>query len=294
MAAHDMWAVLQYDPAVKDHPRLLGWLLEDEPDLYDVPASVVQQEYDSIRAADDDHFIALNTTGNFYWDANFGSPSVEAEFQGYTAIPDIASFDMYPVTGWGQPSWVYLPGAMTSFLLERYVDHSKPVWAIVEASDQGLSWLPPDTPGPTPAQLRFQAFDAIIRGATAIHYFTIAFDPFEWAELTPAIEQELARTNGQITSLADAILSAPPALNVTSSASGGLAHDKMLRKRGSSYFLFVANADMQYRSTTITFTFPQPIASVSVHGEGRTIAPSGNSFGDAFAPLAVHVYEVRL
>jgi hypothetical protein len=294
LAANDMWAILQFDSAVKAHPRLLGWLMGDEPDLYNTPPATVQQDFDTIRAADPDHFIALNTTGGFYWDANFGNPSVESQYQAYTAIPDIASFDMYPVTGWNQPSWVYMPGAMTGFLRERYVDGRKPVWAIVEASDQGLSWVPPGTPGPSAAQMRFEVWDAVIHGATAIHYFTIAFDPFTWSKLTPEIEQEMTRTNGQITELASVILRAPPAVNVTSSELGGQAHNMMLRKRGASYFLFADNADMADRSASITFTFPQTIRSVSVYGEGRAITPNGNRFTDSFAPLAVHIYEVRL
>lgn len=293
MTANDMWAILKFDPAVKDHPRVLGWLLGDEPDLYNVPVATVQQEYDAIRAADPDHFIALNTTAGFYWDGNYGSSSVESLYQGYTAIPDIASFDMYPVTGWNQQGWVYLPGAMTGFLRQHYLHGTKPVWAIVEASDQGLSWTPPNTPGPTAAQMRFEAWDAILHGATAVHYFTIAFDPFAWTDLTPAIEQELTRTNGQITALAPVILSTPPALSVTSSALGGLDHNFMLRRQGASTFLFADNADMGYRSETITFTFPQPISSVTVWGEGRSLTPSGNSFSDTFAPLEVHIYDVR-
>lgn len=294
LAANDMWAILQFDSAVKNHPRLLGWLMGDEPDLNNIPVAVVQQGFDAIKAADPDHFVGINTMGNFYWDSNFGNPSVESLYQGYTAIPDIASFDMYPVTGWNQPTWVYMPGAMTKFLLDRYVDHAKPVWAIVEASDQRLSWTPLGTPGPTPAQMRFEVWDAIIRGATAIHYFTIAFNPFVWTNLTPTIEQELTRTNGQVTALSDVILSVPPALSVTSSELNGQSHNRMLRKKGAFYYLFVDNADMGYRAATITFNFPQAISSVSVYGEGRTLTPSGNSFSDVFAPLEVHIYKVRL
>lgn len=289
----DMWAILQFDAAVKDHPRLLGWLLEDEPDLYGTPAATVQAAYDAIRAVDTEHFIGLNTTGGFYWDSNFGSPSVESQYQAYTDIPDIASFDMYPVTGWNRADWVYMPGAMTESLLTRYVERTKPVWAIIEASDQNLSWVPPETPGPSSAQMRFQVWDAVIHGATAIHYFTIAFDPFEWANLTPTIEQELLRTNTQLTELADVILSPPPAIAVTTSELNGYAHNYMLRRRGTTYYLFADNADMGYRSATLTFTFPVPLSSVTVLGEGRTVTPTGNSFTDTFAPLGVHIYELR-
>jgi hypothetical protein len=32
---------------------------------------------------------------------------------------------------------------------------------------------------------------------------------------------------------------------------------------------------------------------VSVYGEGRTLTPVGKSFTDTFAPLEVHIYDVR-
>jgi hypothetical protein len=277
-----------------DHPRVLGWLLPDEPDQYDVPPATVQQQYNAVRAADPDHFIGLNLTAQFFYDSVWGNPSLDGLYQQYTDIPDIASFDLYPVTGWNQPSWVYRPGAATAFLREHYVDEAKPVWAIVEASDQRLSWTPPSTPGPTPAQMRFEVWDCVIHGATGIGYFTIAFNPFEWANLTPAIEQEMARTNGQLTALTPVLLSTPPAINISSSEASGKAHNFTVRQSGSTYWVFADNADMGYGSETITFTFPQPISSVTVYDEGRTINPNGSSFTDSFSPLQVHVYEVQL
>jgi len=290
LEANDMWAILQYDAGVRAHPRVLGWLLGDEPDLRGVPPADVQASYDAIKSADPGRFIALNTMGNFYWDANFGNPADEPLYQAYTAIPDISSFDFYSVAGWHNPGWVYMPGAMVQFLRERYLDPPKPVWAVIEASDH----IQTDAfPGPSAAQMRFEVWDSIIHGATAIHYFTIAFDPFAWTNLTPAIEQELARTNGQITALTEVILGAPPSLNVTSSEPSGLARNLALRRSGTTTWLFADNADMGYRSATITFTFPGPISSVTVYGEGRTITPSGNAFTDTFDPLEVHIYQVE-
>ncbi len=294
LEAEGMWAVLAFDANVIDHPRVLGWMLPDEPDLTNTPAATVQQQYDAIRAVDPDHFIALNLSGNFYWDVNFGTPTVESAYQAYCAIPDIVGFDFYPVTGFDQPTWVYMPGNMSAFLRAHYVQHGKPVWAIIESSDQRLAWTPPGTPGPSPAQMRFQVWDALIHGASAVCYFTIAFNSFEWANLTPAIEQEMMRTNGQIEALARVILSEAPAITVNTFEPMGRVHDFMVRRAGATCYVFADNADMGNQPATVTFTFPQVVSSVNVYGENRTITPVGASFTDAFAALEVHIYEVRL
>ena len=59
------------------------------------------------------------------------------------------------------------------------------------------------------------------------------------------------------------------------------------------FYLFVDNADMGYNPATISFTFGQDITSVTVYDEGRAIIPNGKSFTDNFAPLEVHIYELR-
>ena len=294
LEANDMWGILGFDPQIIDHPRLLGWLLRDEPDVRDRTAEMVKAEYDAIRNLDQDRFISLNVSGHFYWDANAGDPAKEPLYQAYSDIPDIMSFDMYPVTGWNQPTWLYMPGTMTRFMLDRYVKRKKPVWAIVEASDQRLDWTPADTPGPTPQQMRFMVWDAIIHGASAIHYFTIAFNPFEWTNLTPEIENEMAHTNAQIQSLSQVILSKPPDLEVETEEARGQRHTFAVRQDGDVYYIFAANADMESRPARIRFSFKKNIRSVSVFGEDRTIRPGRILFTDRFEPLEVHIYQVRL
>ncbi len=294
--ANDMHAVLEFDanPNVVGHPRLLAWLTDDdEPFHTGVSVADVQADYDSIKAADPDHLVTINFGSKFYWDWQFGDPGNEPAFQQYTDIPELISFDFYPVTGWNQPTWVYMNGAMSAFMRDVYVDHAKPVWAIVEASDQRLSWTPPSTTGPSPEQMRLEVWDSIINGATAIGYFTIAFNPFEWANLTPAIEAEMQRTNGQIQALSSVILSPPSTLPLSTVEVSGQDHDVTVREEGSSYWIFAANTDMGYQPATIDFHFNQPPSSVAVYDEGRTITPTGNSFTDAFQPLEVHVYEVK-
>jgi len=299
LQAEGMYGILHFNAAVQDHPALLMWGLPDEPDQAGTLPSVIQQEYDAIKLADPDHPVALNLTVGFYTDSNFYAPPSWmggnlSYYDAYAAVPDVLSFDIYPVTGWNQPSWLYIPGAATHVLRTQYGQSLKPTWCFVEASDQNLSWTPPGTPGPTPAQLRFEVWDAVIRGATAIHYFTIAFNPFTWSSLPPAIEQEMLAVNTEITALKDVILSLEPPINVTGSEASGKPFDFMVRQAGTTYYLFVANAHMGLTSETLTFTFPQPLSSVAVWGTSQTLPASGNAFTDTLGPIGVRIYGITL
>lgn len=292
LEARGMHAVLEWDPAVVGHPALLGWLLPDEPYHNGVSVAALQAEHDAIRAGDPYLPVVVNLSSSFYWDDQFGDPGLEGVYQQYTDVPEVVGFDMYPVTGWNQPTWVYMPGAMAAHVRDVYVDGAKPVWAIVEASDQRLSWTPPETTGPSPAQLRFEAWDAVVRGATAVGYFTIAFNPFEWSNLTPAVEAELTRTNGQLTALQHAILRPAADAGLAVTEESGRDVHATARAADGVLYVFATNADMGYGPARAHFAFDAPPSSVTVVDEGRTIAPSGAGFVDDFAPLEVHVYQV--
>lgn len=292
-----MNAFLEYDtnPAVINHPALLAWMLHDEPDLDTPPepASSVQADYDLIRTIDTSRPVVMNLTGKFFGDSNHGASHSPAYYQSIIDIPEIISFDHYPVTGWNQPTWLYRPGQATEFMLENYTDYAKPCWAIIECSDQRLSWTPANTPGATPEQTRFMIWDTVIHGATAIGYFTIAFNPFDWSNLTPGMEVELARSNGQITAMTDIILSAEIDLGSSVSEPNGRTVNHTIREQNGVYYMFASNADMGYQSANPTFSFNQPISSVTVIDENRTITPNGNSFTDGFDEIEVHLYEIR-
>lgn len=292
-----MYSILKFDAGQVNHPALLTWMADDEPDIYGVPPEELEAQFDYIRSVDPNHLIVTNLSCGFYYDENFDfipaalNGSREWYYQ-YAAVTDLLSFDFYPVTGWNRPDWVYIPGPATEMLFNEYANSQKPVWAIVEASDADLSWTPPETRGPTPEEMRFEVWHAVIHGATGIGYFTIAFNPFRWANIDQAIEAEMTRTNGQLTALTEVILSMPPDLSLTVSEASGQTCNYMVRRSGNTYYLLVDNADMARQAATITATFDRQLGSVSVYDESRQIIPDGNSFTDSFAPLEVHIYEI--
>lgn len=336
LAEQGMFAVLKFDAEQVDHPALLAWMFGDEPDGKGTTPAELRDHYAMIRSHDPLRPIVLNSQAGFFKDANFDAVpgplgGNRAWYREAFALADIASFDVYPVTGWNNPSWLYLPGAATRDLSQNWTGGAKPVWAIVEASDQDLSWTPPATRGPTAEEMRFEVWHSIINGATGITYFTIAFNPFRWRNYNAAIELEIKRTNNQITRLTDVILSDAPgsgriagppggapgkpggheplgaaespnvpgapglaesALTVTEAS--GLDFAYMVRpdpEDNNAVYIFALNADMARRPATIRFQFEGEIASVTVVDEDRDIAPENNAWSDLFAPLELHVYR---
>lgn len=293
--AHGMMGMVNYDANVQEHPALLGWYLFDEPDIHNTPPSEVLATYNSWKAQDPNHQIMMNLTGFFYHDATWGNDSQDQLYMEYTAIPDFVAFDFYPVSGFNRPELLYVPGAATEMMRDHFLDGRAPVFTWIEAADINHQYVPLSAPGPTAEQMRFEVWDSIIRGAKAIGYFTISFDPWSWANLTPEIEVELRRTNRDLERLTPLITAPDAPVNLTVTEQAGQDVHYMVKRRGRTVFVFVSNADMHqpYRPASMTFTFDQAPTGVQVYGENRSLTATGNSFTDSFAPLATRVYIVR-
>jgi hypothetical protein len=136
---------------------------------------------------------------------------------------------------------------------------------------------------------------AIIRGATAIGYFTHAWRPtFTEFRPTEAMQRELKRLNGQITRLAPAILAAPAAGKVRMEMPGGIPCHVRATSSGRGVHVFAQNIDVKGRSGTATIHVPglKAGAQVEVIDEGRTLTAGAGRFTDTFAALQEHVYRV--
>ena len=86
--------------------------------------------------------VVLNTSGQFFKDAV--SPQLnlapQSTYQEWFDIPDIVSFDHYPLNGWGHPEWVYQPGAMTKYLATNYGIVDKPLGRLLRRSIWKNRW----------------------------------------------------------------------------------------------------------------------------------------------------------
>jgi len=299
------------DPNTARHPTLLAGLICHEPE-FDDPAnpghpreypSEIQQRHDDFKSQYPDILTISILSARFYNQYRSMCTWMNGDYSWYNQylnLGDITSYDHYPVTGWNIPSRIYELGAATYDAYVNYLSKSKPIWPIIEASDQDLSWTPPETRGPYDYEMRAEAWLSIVNGAKAIGYFTIAFNPFAYNRLTEEIELEMTRTNAQITTLKDAILAQEPNdVTVAADATNDLTIQTMLRQHDSKVYIFAVEGDSSYDHTnrgsglaTFTLTGVPDNALITVYDESRTIQATGYTFADAFDELGVHIYII--
>ncbi|UII28647.1 carbohydrate binding domain-containing protein [Fulvivirga maritima] len=132
----------------KDHPALLSWYINDEPDGQGRPASILEEAYDVIHEVDPYHPVSIV----------FMMPSRAAEFEN---TMDIAMTDPYPI-----------PKAPEEVLynLNGYTDayqYKKSVWMVPQAFGGQEMW----EREPTANELRVMTYMGLISGAKGIQYY---------------------------------------------------------------------------------------------------------------------------
>jgi Beta-galactosidase len=260
-----------------------------------------KENYERVKAADPNALTWNILTSGFYGPYNKLDLKWYREFLKYA---DITSFDHYPVTGWDKPGRLPEVGLATAKLVEL-ARPGQPVWTIVEASDQELSWTAPQTKGPTPEEMRAEIWMSIAGGAKGIGYFTIAFgakkkDGFKWNHLTDGIKAEMKRSNAQLTALAGPIVmgDTDKKLTVTDDATDDKSAQghaiQAIRKeyKGATYIIAV-NVTRQAISPTFTLDAPPAAAKATVWQENRTLDVTGGKIIDTFKPLEVHIYVLK-
>ncbi len=297
------YAMPHFDASLKGHPALLAYCQSDEPDLgFDKgqprtqPEAVVER-YRKIRAADDTRPVFQNLTSAFMESGPGSGRRTPADRKAYYEAvaqgADVLGFDIYPIYGWNRDDhldWV-ADGVRD---LARYAG-KRPVLAFIETS-KGSKWIDYDRQKDVkPEHVRAEVWMAIIRGATAIAYFTHAWRP-EFTEFRPGdeMQKELARLNGQITRLAPAILADPAKPKVTVAIEGGLPGEVLAKEHEGAIYLFANNLDMKRRGgkATVAVEGLAEGTRIEVIDEGRTLTADDGRFTDEFGPLVVHLYRI--
>jgi len=167
-------------------PRYQGWMF-DEPELTGYDAPLLERATRLLRTLHSRHRV---------W-VNFSPFATDEQFQNLGATADIVGFDIYPISDVG-PRPLTAVGEYT----RRARDLAAPdteVWMIVQAF--GYSDLPNEGGHgrrPTPHELRFMVYDALIHGARGIVFFgshqlrnTIPLDEPLWDRGVRDIAREL-------------------------------------------------------------------------------------------------------
>jgi len=260
---------------------------------------VEKEHYQKIKAADPDALTWNILTAGFFGPYHESYKLPMHYYEGFVKWTDVVTFDHYPVTGWNRPDRLPEVGLATRQLVSM-CRPNEPVWTIVEASDQDLAWTAKETRGPTDEEMRAEVWSAIAGGAKGIGYFTIAFNPFRWNNLTDDVKAELKRTNGQLTELAGPIVLGDTDGKVIvtgddtdDKAAAGHAIQVIRKQYEGKTYVIAVNVTRQAVKPTFQLQPSLATGTVTAWKENRTLAFTKNKFTDRFKPLEVHVYVLE-
>ncbi len=216
------------NPVANTSPKVVGYVVSDEPDMNVRPEGCLlpadlKARAAQVRAVDPTRPIYVNfgkgfALPDFYHGVNCPYPGVsrdhwngEADFlpdqhhQTYldwAAIPDIASVDFYPINDPWEPEYNKTPEAIGRALrrTRHYVEATnpgRPVWAFIEVTDiDGAD----EQRKPTLAEVTVEVQQAWDNGANGITYFAHCFNNFREACLLddPNMVQHLTKLNAQM------------------------------------------------------------------------------------------------
>lgn len=298
----------------KDDPTIVGWMHQDEPDnaqpVVDpatgqqtwgpcVPPEKVVAEYERLRKADPTRPILLNLGQgviNDKW-VGRGAGAKLSDYETYVQGADIVSFDVYPIAGLDRPDYadlMWFVGAGVERLV-RWTGGKKIVWNCLECTriDNGKRKA-------TPAQVRAQAWMAIIHGSRGFIYFVHEFKPKfnEHALLDdPEMLQAVTELNAEVTRLAPVINGASEPVGVAVVEPRDSSQPKpvaaMARRSGRTLYVFAVG--MRNAPARAAFALPRAGSAgrAEVMGENRSVPVRDGRFEDEFKPYEVHLYRIR-
>ncbi|MCR4413917.1 MAG: hypothetical protein NUV77_15995 [Thermoguttaceae bacterium] len=254
----------------------------------------VLRKYRAIKTADPSRPVFMTLTGHFHPHFEKWTDSQRKSlYPAYLAAADVVGYDIYPIYGWNKPEWIHLVHDATGLLAG--MSAPRPVYAWIETS-KGGQWTGPleKQKDVKPEHIRAEVWMALVRGATAIGYFTHVWKPsYRQFGLPDENRRALREINGQIARLAPALLSAEPAPAVRIKG-GGVKLDATARQHGGKTLVFAVNYDERFQRAQARIEVEGLAAGVPIEvvDEGRTLRSDAGGFGDTFEPLAVHIYRI--
>jgi hypothetical protein len=295
---------------IANHSTLLSYYVAHEKETDNSDKTGPKEEANVIAARETDYksrypeLPSLIIMTSRFWDYyRSGVKWMEgnySKFGEFANAADIVSYDHYPMTGWNNAyNKVWEHGPMTDYMYNHYLDRQSPVWPIVEASDQDLPWTYQHMRGPLDFEMRAEVWLGIVHGAKGIGYFTIRLSPFRYYYLSEEIEDEMKRTNRQITELKDVILSPDvDSVQIETQTTNNLTMHTMAKIYEDKLWIFAVEGDPTYSETRGSGTSTFNISGVEITGiievydEDRTITATDESFSGDFEQLGVHIYSV--
>lgn len=287
-ALSDLFMIRQPRPIPQEdlkNPYLLAWLLGDEPDIHNLPAEPLIQQYKVLKAAAPNMPVFMNVSGGNLLFEHTPRPMYDQYFQ----AADWIGNDIYPVTGWGQPTWLSRVGQAVD--LCRKISKGKPQFAFIEGANQQLSWVK-NPRGVTPAEFRCEIWDAVIHGVKGIVYFPQQMQPFKFDAMPTNVSSEMMRQNLLLDSIGPALATMPNPREMKAEVNQPLEVAWRKGHDGKAYLIALNLSNEQQKAQPLRLTgFPSGKAK-DLASDDRTVNFTPNGLVDDFRPYGVHVYVI--
>ena len=292
----------------RSHPALLFWEFQDEPILNKVSIEASRKGYQLVHREDPDHPMLV-----VEW------PGAMDRLHLWKGIGDIFATDLYPIPR--QRKYGRLPNhditQMRDYIKAiRQAHQDKPVLLVLQA----WAWEPlkdGEKGYPTRHESRFMAYQAVIHGASGIHYYgqfhctrpnsaaalySEAKDPaVNKAEFEQCLELnrrfwERHRPFFKELSRASRMFVLPKAKAterielVDEAPRGTTGIESMTKQAGGELYLLSVNADSKDRVASFRLPTTARTAEIHVLFENRKLAVKEGTFTDRFKPYDTHVY----
>ena len=259
-------SLTEADEAGIGGPGVIGWYYPDEADLKGMTGDTLPQ-FPTLAAT---ARLRVLTLTNHFYSRTALLPGGRGVYPGLIAKSDVVGFDLYPLQEYCDAAW--LPDVAHSQQELVRLAGGRPTFQWIEVSTWKCHGASQQV---TPTTVRAESWLSVAGGARGIGFF-----PADWpADETPGI----VRVAREVTALGAALV-APDA---PASASAPV----ITAARAHNGALYVIAVNPTRKTVRATITAPGLAGrSAVVLGESRSVAASGDSFEDAFAPLAVHLY----
>jgi hypothetical protein len=262
-------------------PRYRGWMF-DEPELTGYDPPLLDRVIRILRVIDAQHRV---------W-VNFNPYLTDEQFVALGKDADMLGFDIYPILegdGSGLPN---LPLTDVGELARRAVSQAPQggdVWMIVQGF--GYSDLP-DEGGkgrrPTPSELRFMVYDALLSGARGIAFFgshqlrnTIPLEEPLW-------DNGVRTLAGELRAVGPVLLAGVPTDEVT--ATPGVIVTRAVGNDDAELLLAANTTDS---NVDAVIRFGRAVFAAQEIFDGYVLRVEDDAIRDGFAPHGVHVYRIE-
>ena len=275
----------------RNHPNLFVWVLGDDTASFRQPQDV-QNDQNIIKAMDNANFTGSADTSTYV-----------GRYRWFVHCTDVMMDEIYPFRA--EVPEPYGLAMVKQDMKNAYVDKAavgdppKGIWALVQTFSEVPLWKR----FPTRAEIRGQAYIAIIHGSkgmTFFNYYSYSRNT-NAAGCKPNQLEDLYSVSRELGSIQDDLASRDAKAQPKVTMLAGAKKDPCrfdtvtcLLKEGApgKTPLLLAASSRTDQTTPVEISLPGPFTKAEVLFEGRTVAVANGVLADSFGPGEVHVYRL--